>query len=179
MTTRPFCPPVENAAPGEDNGLHEALESAAGCKSCRCPSWRYQGKPGLPQPEPTHKRKAVMQGFKQFLLRGNLIELAVAFIMGAAFNSVVESFTNIVLSVISKVVGGPPNFDDWVPGGLPVGAFLTQVIGFVLIAAVVYFALVLPVNKLREHMSTEKEAEPEVTETELLTEIRDLLATKN
>lgn len=116
-----------------------------------------------------------MQGFKDFILRGNLVELAVAFIMGAAFNGVVEAFTNIVLSLISKVLGGPPNFDDWMPGGVPLGAFLTQVIGFVLIAAVVYFALVVPVNNLRKRMG---EDEAEASETELLTEIRDLLAKK-
>ena len=118
-----------------------------------------------------------MQGFKDFIMRGNLIELAVAFIMGAAFNSVVQSFTNIVLSLISLVLGGPPNFDDWQPGGIPFGPFVTQLVGFVLVAAVVYFALVPPVNKLREHMDTTKEEEASAaTEAELLTEIRDLLA---
>ena len=118
-----------------------------------------------------------MQGFKDFIMRGNFIELAVAFIMGAAFNSVVQSFTNIVLSLISLVLGGPPNFDDWQPGGIPFGPFVTQLVGFVLVAAVVYFALVLPVNKLREHMDTTKEEEASAaTEAELLTEIRDLLA---
>ncbi|WIY82881.1 large conductance mechanosensitive channel protein MscL [Propionimicrobium sp. PCR01-08-3] len=120
-----------------------------------------------------------MRGFKDFIMRGNLIELAVAFIMGAAFNSVVEAFTNIVLSLISMVLGGPPNFDDWMPGGVPVGPFLTQLVGFVLVAAVVYFALVLPVNKLRERMDADKEPEADAaTETELLVEIRDLLAEK-
>ena len=118
-----------------------------------------------------------MQGFKDFIMRGNLIELAVAFIMGAAFNSVVQSFTNIVLSLISLVLGGPPDFDDWQPSGIPFGPFVTQLVGFVLVAAVVYFALVLPVNKLREHMDTTKEEEASAaTEAELLTEIRDLLA---
>lgn len=117
-----------------------------------------------------------MQGFKEFILRGNLVELAVAFIMGAAFNGVVESFTNIVLSLISKVLGGPPNFDEFMPGGVPFGPFLTQVVGFLLIATVVYFALVLPVNKLREKLTTE--AEPVANETDLLTEIRDLLAAR-
>lgn len=117
-----------------------------------------------------------MKGFKDFILRGNLIELAVAFIMGAAFKSVVDAFTNIVLSLISKVMGGPPNFDEYLPGGVPVGPFLTQIVSFLLIAAVVYFAMVLPVNKLRERLVTE--GDPVATETDLLTEIRDLLANK-
>ena len=117
-----------------------------------------------------------MHGFKDFILRGNLVELAVAFIMGAAFKGVVDTFTNIVLSLISKVLGGPPNFDAFMPGGVPVGPFLTQLISFLLIAFVVYFALVKPVNALRERLVTE--AAPEVKETDLLTEIRDLLASK-
>lgn len=115
-----------------------------------------------------------MKGFRDFVFRGNLIELAVAFIMGAAFNSVVTSFTNIVLSLISLVLGGPPNFDEFMPGGVPVGPFLTQLIGFLLVATIVYFGLVLPFNTVRERLVTE--AEPAVTETELLTEIRDLLS---
>lgn len=120
-----------------------------------------------------------MQGFKDFILRGNLVELAVAFIMGAAFKGVVDSFTNIVLSLISKVLGGPPNFDAFMPGGVPVGPFLTQVISFLLISAVVYYALVLPVNRLRERFEKKDEEEAAAaTEAELLTEIRDLLATK-
>lgn len=115
-----------------------------------------------------------MKGFRDFVFRGNLIELAVAFIMGAAFNSVVTSFTNIVLSLISLVLGGPPNFDEFMPGGVPVGPFLTQLIGFLLVATIVYFGLVLPFNTVRERLVTE--AETAVTETDLLTEIRDLLS---
>lgn len=117
-----------------------------------------------------------MKGFKDFVLRGNLVELAVAFIMGAAFNGVVQSFTNIVLSLISIVLGGPPNFDDFMPGGVPVGPFLTQTIGFLLVATVIYYGLVLPVNALRKQLVAEAEVEPTVTNTELLTEIRDLLS---
>lgn len=121
-----------------------------------------------------------MKGFKEFLLRGNLIELAVAFIMGAAFSGVVTTFTNIVMSLISLVLGGPPNFDGWQPSGLPVGAFLTQLIGFVLTAAVVYFGIVLPYNKLKNLIKKQEDedAAAEPSETELLTEIRDLLARK-
>lgn len=117
-----------------------------------------------------------MKGFQDFILRGNLVELAVAFIMGAAFNGVVDSFTNIILSLISKVLGGPPNFDQYLPGGVPVGPFLTQVISFLLIAVVVYYGLVLPVTRMRAHLKPESEAA--VSETGLLTEIRDLLASK-
>lgn len=118
-----------------------------------------------------------MQGFKEFIIRGNLIEMAVAFIMGAAFNGVVDSFTNIIMSVISAILGGPPNFDAWQPAGLPLGAFLTQAISFLLIATILYFGLVLPISKLRKH--EEAEDELSATETELLSEIRDILARNN
>ena len=53
-----------------------------------------------------------MKEFKEFIMRGNLVELAVAFIMGAAFSKVVDSFTNIFLSLISLIFGKEPNFDD-------------------------------------------------------------------
>lgn len=121
-----------------------------------------------------------MQGFKEFIMRGNLIELAVAFIMGTAFNSVVESFTQIILSLISAILGGPADFSAFQPAGLPVGAFLTQLFSFLLVASVVYFGLVLPTNKIKERMSqNEAEDEPTVTEADLLAEIRDLLAAGN
>ena len=85
-----------------------------------------------------------MKGFKDFLFRGNLVELAVAFIIGGAFASVVQSFTKIVIELLAKV-GGSPNFDAFRPGGLTsVGPFLTILVSFVILAFVVYFALVKP-----------------------------------
>ncbi|MGD7706376.1 MscL family protein [Microlunatus sp. Y2014] len=117
-----------------------------------------------------------MQGFKDFLLRGNLIELAVAFIIGAVFADVVSSFTNIVLSLIG-FFGGVPNFNAWAPGGLPVGTFLTSLLTFILTAAIVYFFVVLPYNKFRDRKKVE-EPEKAATSEELLTDIRDLLASR-
>ncbi|EPH03401.1 large conductance mechanosensitive channel protein [Propionibacterium sp. oral taxon 192 str. F0372] len=119
-----------------------------------------------------------MQGFKDFIMRGNLIELAVAFIMGAAFKDVVDAFTNIVLSLLSAILGGTPNFNYFAPGGIPVGAFLTQVVSFLLIASVVYFGMVLPYNKLRARFDPPKEEETGPSEAELLTQIRDALVNK-
>lgn len=120
-----------------------------------------------------------MQGFKDFIMRGNLIELAIAFIMGAAFSTVVTAFTNIVLSLISLVLGGPPNFDSYAPGGVPVGAFITQLISFLIVALVVYYGLAKPAMSYRDRTrKTESEEAVELTELDLLTDIRDLLATK-
>ncbi|MFT8394992.1 large conductance mechanosensitive channel protein MscL [Propionibacterium sp.] len=116
-----------------------------------------------------------MKGFKEFIMRGNLIDTAVAFIMGIAFASVVTSFTNLLLSCIGKVLGGKePNFNDWAPGGIPVGVFLTALISFLLLALVVYYAIVLPVNKFREITEKDAEETPE-SDTAILAEIRDHL----
>jgi large conductance mechanosensitive channel len=117
-----------------------------------------------------------MKGFKDFLLRGNLIELAVAFIMAAAFGTVVTSFTKVVMDTIASVIGGQPNFDAVAIGGVVVGPFITALVNFVIIAAVVYFAIVLPYNKVRERFVKEEPAAE--TTQDLLGEIRDLLKQK-
>lgn len=121
-----------------------------------------------------------MKGFKEFIMRGNLIQTAVAFIIGTAFAAVVSTFTNVILSLIALVLGGrESNFDNWAPGGIPVGTFLTALISFLMVAAVVYFAIVKPMNALeaRRKKGQEDEGIPP-TEADLLTEIRDLLAGK-
>jgi large conductance mechanosensitive channel len=118
-----------------------------------------------------------MTGFKNFILRGNLVELAVAFIMATAFAAVVAAFTAIVLDLIGKV-GGTPNFSTYTPDGVHVGAFITALITFVIIAAVVYFFVVKPYTVAKERWSPS--AEPGTPEDVLLLqEIRDLLAAQN
>ena len=118
-----------------------------------------------------------MKGFKEFLLRGNLIEIAVAFIMGAAFAKVVESFTKIIMDLLGKV-GGQPDFSQVAVGGVNVGVFLTALVSFIILAAVVYFGIILPYNKARSHFVKE-EADVAATSEDLLTEIRDLLKARN
>lgn len=115
-----------------------------------------------------------MTGFKNFILRGNLVELAVAFIMATAFAAVVTAFTAIILDLIGKI-GGTSNFSGYTPGGVHVGAFITAVITFLIIAAVVYFLVVTPYTKAKERWFP---AEPEGTPADVavLEEIRDLLA---
>jgi large conductance mechanosensitive channel len=118
----------------------------------------------------------MLRGFKDFIMRGNLVEIAVAFIIGGAFATVVTTFTAVILSLISKVTGQGVNFTRWQPGNVPVGAFVTAGIAFLIVAAVVYFFVVTPYNKLQERMSRGEEAAPPAPEIALLTEIRDLLA---
>ena len=70
-----------------------------------------------------------MKGFKDFVLRGNLVELAVAFIMAAAFGVVVTATVALLMDIIGKI-GGTPDFCNYAPGGVAVGAWLTAVITF-------------------------------------------------
>ena len=121
-----------------------------------------------------------MRGFKDFVLRGNLIELAVAFIMAAAFASVVTAAVDVIMDLLGRA-GGRPDFSEYEPQGVSVGAFLTALIAFLLLSAVVYFAIVTPYTRARERMHRDATDEPApVTEdVALLTEIRDLLAARN
>lgn len=115
-----------------------------------------------------------MNGFKKFLLQGDLVSLAVAFVIGAAFAAVVTAFVTIVMDLIGKA-GGTPDFSNYTPGGVHVGAFITALIAFVILAAVVYFAVVVPYTKAKERFfPTPVEAEGQTVEG-LLVEIRDAL----
>ncbi len=119
----------------------------------------------------------MVKGFKEFIMRGNLVELAVAFIIGGAFATVVTTFTGVILAVIAKITGGKnPNMDDFHPGGIPIGVFLTALIAFLIIAFVVYFFVVTPYNHLQERMAKGEEPAAPAADIALLTEIRDLLA---
>jgi large conductance mechanosensitive channel len=115
-----------------------------------------------------------MTGFKNFILRGNLIELAVAFIMATALASVVTATVNVIMGIIGKA-GGHSDFSTYKPGGLLIGAWLTAVITFVVLSAIVYFVIVKPYTVARERWSPSTEpGTPE--DVKLLQEIRDLLA---
>ena len=129
-----------------------------------------------------------MKGFKEFIMRGNVIELAVAVIIGAAFTAIVNA---LVEGVFNPIIAAIFNADEinkavWQlgPVSLGVGAVLGALINFVLIAAVVYYAIILPMNKLneaayvRKHGHKPGEEEAAASETDLLTEIRDLLAAR-
>lgn len=118
-----------------------------------------------------------MAGFKDFLMRGNLIEVAIAFIIGAVFGDVTKSFTQLVMDVIAKVIGGNPDFSSVTIAGVNVGVFITSVISFAITAAVVYFGIVLPYNKIKERLAKPAPEEAGApTSEELLGEIRDILA---
>jgi len=119
-----------------------------------------------------------MKGFKDFVMRGNLVELAVAFVMAAAFATLVTAFVKIIMDLIGKL-GGTPDFSNYKPGGVSVGLFLTALFAFVILAAVVYFFVVKPYEaaKARWVPSTPTD-EALGADVALLTEIRDLLASR-
>lgn len=118
-----------------------------------------------------------MDGFKNFILKGNLVELAVAFIMATAFAAVVTATVGMILDLIGKA-GGTPDFSTYTPGGISVGIFLTALISFVVIAAVVYFFVVVPYMKAQEKFFP-KEEPGTPDDIALLQEIRDLLANRS
>lgn len=134
----------------------------------------------------------MLKGFKEFIMRGNVIDLAVAVVIGAAFtaivNALVEGLLNPALGALFNAenlneawVVEIPSLADGEPARLMFGAVVAAAIQFLLVAAAVYFALVFPLNKLRERAEAKRKAgapEEEVppTELDLLTEIRDLLA---
>ena len=117
-----------------------------------------------------------MKGFRNFIMRGNLIELAVAFIIGGAFATVVTTFTAIILALLGKL-GGSPDFSNYNPSNVPVGKFLTALVAFLILAFVVYFFIVKPYEAYKARI--EKPAAPTDTVESLLAEIRDELRTRN
>ncbi len=123
----------------------------------------------------------MLQDFKKFILRGNVIDLAVAVIIGAAFNAVVQSMVKNILMPIIGIVGGKPTFDDYFftvnKSAIRWGSFLTDVVNFLVISAAIFVA-VKAFEKLqarRKEGEEEVADEPLTVEGELLTEIRDLL----
>src|SRR5947208_11421572 len=107
-----------------------------------------------------------MKGFKQFILRGNVLDLAVAVVMGAAFTAVVTALVKDIVTPLIAAVAGKPDFSGIavsVNGSkLLIGAFLNEVIAFLLLATAVYFLIVLPVNRLLARINR-GEAPPDPT----------------
>ncbi|HLT66907.1 MAG TPA: large conductance mechanosensitive channel protein MscL [Microbacterium sp.] len=127
----------------------------------------------------------MFQGFKEFVMRGNVVELAVAVVIGGAFGAIVTAFVDNIVNPLLGAFVPTGSLSGWViefPGlfdtaSIGIGAIIQAAINFLVIAAVVYFALVLPMNKLAERRARgQVPADVPPTQEELLTEIRDLLA---
>lgn len=123
----------------------------------------------------------MIKGFKDFLLRGNVVDLAVAVVIGAAFAALVGAFTEAFINPLIARFSGGGDVAGAVSIGkdqfLNYGLFLTAIVTFVITAAVVYVAIVLPMKTVQERRMRGVEAGPAApTDIELLAEIRDLLA---
>jgi large conductance mechanosensitive channel len=129
----------------------------------------------------------MLSGFKKFILKGNVIDLAVAVVIGTAFSAVVDALVKSVLMPLISLLVGEPNFDNFLAfGDVRFGVLLTAVVNFLLVASALYFVIVAPMNRLIEHRNrklgigqdTKKEAaeDPQIA---LLKEIRDALQAQN
>ena len=123
----------------------------------------------------------MLSEFKKFLLRGNVVDLAVAVVVGAAFGAVVTALTKDLLTPLIAAIGGQPDFSalQFTVNGSKflIGDFINAIISFLIIAAAVFFLVVKPVNALLARRKAKEVPPPEAPpeDVQLLTEIRDLL----
>ena len=124
----------------------------------------------------------MIKGFKDFILRGNVVDLAVAVVIGTAFGAVVAAFATDFIGGLIAAAGGVPDVSQLGftlgEGNVIIGTTITALINFVIVAAVVYSVVVVPVQKLMERRKRGEEPEAVATAEDiaLLMEIRDLLA---
>ena len=126
----------------------------------------------------------MFKGFKDFILRGNVVDLAVAVVVGAAFTTIVTTFTKGIVEPLINAVTPPssPGFGIQLVEGkantyIDLASVVTALLNFLIVAAVVYFVIVLPLNTLKARRKRGEESGPaEPTDVQLLAEIRDLLA---
>lgn len=121
----------------------------------------------------------MLKGFKEFLARGNIVDLSVAVVIGTAFTALVKSFTDSIITPLTSRIGASGTdvgiLKISIGGGqtIDLNVLVSATINFVLVAAVVYFLVVTPYNRLRRKGEVEQAQD---TELSILTEIRDLLA---
>lgn len=125
----------------------------------------------------------MLKGFRDFIMQGNVIDLAVAVVIGTAFSAIVSAFTTAIINPLIALLGGDSEvgFAFQILGGNPetlmdFGLLISAIINFLLIAAVIYFILVAPMNKMKEASAKRRGINAPATDNELLIEIRDLLA---
>jgi large conductance mechanosensitive channel len=118
----------------------------------------------------------MLKGFRDFLLRGNVIDLAVAVIIGAAFTGVVNALAEGILTPLIGLIFGQPDFSNLNWNGFGFGNLLSAIFSFLITAFVLYFFIVAPMNTVAKRLKQEESVEPPAptVEEKLLTEIRDL-----
>lgn len=125
----------------------------------------------------------MLRGFKDFILRGNVVDLAVAVVIGAAFGTIISAFTDKIIQPLINAItpASSPGLGVTIIEGkastyVDFAALITAAINFAIVAAVIYFVIVLPLNTIKERRKRGEETGPaEPTPVELLAEIRDLL----
>ncbi|AJC69086.1 large conductance mechanosensitive channel protein MscL [Trueperella pyogenes TP8] len=126
----------------------------------------------------------MLKGFKEFISRGNVLDLAVGVIIASAFSAIVTALNEKVLMPVIGAIFGKPNFDHiWtihLNGAtiLP-GTLITAAVNFLIIAAAIYFFVIVPINKMKKIKEAGEKAPVKTDEAILLEEIRDLLARQN
>ena len=125
----------------------------------------------------------MLKGFKEFIMQGNVIDLAVAVVIGGAFTAIVTKFTEAIIDPLLATLGGEQEMgfgfhliSDNPSTFMNFGGLLSAIINFLLIAAIIYFVLVAPMNKMKEAAAKRKGIEAPASDNDLLVEIRDLLA---
>jgi large conductance mechanosensitive channel len=117
----------------------------------------------------------MLKGFRDFIARGNVIDLAVGVIIGAAFGAIVDSLVKDIITPIIGLAGGQPDFSALKLGPVGLGSFVNAIMAFLLKAAGLYFLIVLPFNKLAARLAA---VAPPTRQEILLQEIRDALQKK-
>ncbi len=118
----------------------------------------------------------MLKGFREFISRGNVIDLAVGVIMGAAFSAIVGSLVADVVTPAVGAVFGKPDFSGIALGPVLIGKFVNAIVNFLLVSVGVYFFVVLPMNRLIKKKEAAPPPPPVTAQEKLLAEIRDLLA---
>jgi large conductance mechanosensitive channel len=121
----------------------------------------------------------MVKGFRDFLMRGNVVDLAVAVVIGAAFGAVVNAFADDFIGGILGAIGGSPDFGraGFTVNGSKIvyGSTVTALIQFLIVAAAIYFVVVLPMQAMARRRGVEEESPAPSDEVVLLTDIRDAL----
>jgi large conductance mechanosensitive channel len=122
---------------------------------------------------------SILGEFKAFVMKGNVVDMAVGVVIGASFKSVIDSVVADLITPLIGAIGGKPDFSAVALGPLKIGSFINVVVAFLILAAVVFFLVMKPLNHLMEMMRKKAETQPEAAplpeDVKLLMEIRDLL----
>lgn len=131
------------------------------------------------------KKPSWIDDFKQFIMRGNVLDMAVGVVIGGAFTAIVTGVVNSIINPVITLISGHTDFSSVSIGIFPIGELISAIINFLLIALVVFWMVRL-INRASDKLHKKEEAEPEApadpepsNEEKLLTEIRDLLKEQN